>query len=122
MASTTTNEYSRTFEFTAAAVGAYSLVAVDSDGKCSAAGDNNTDELVGVTIADVASAGFGTVRFLNAGGTVEVLCGGNTIAVGDKVYTDGSGKIGTDSSNHHIGVALEASSTDGDVIEVCVKL
>ena len=122
MASTTTNDYSRTFEFTAAAVGAYSLVAVDSDGKCSAAGDNNTDILCGVTTADVASAGFGNVRFLNAGGTIEVLAGGDTIAVGDKVYSDGSGKVGSDSSNHHIGAALEASSTDGDVIEVLVKI
>jgi len=118
MATTTTVQHSRTFLATSVAISAYSLVAVDSAGKISVAGDNATDALIGVTTADIAADDYGNVLLLNGSGTMEVLAGGDTIAVADKVYTDGSGKVGTDSSNHRVGYALEASSADGDVIEI----
>lgn len=118
MGSTTKNTSGRTFQATAVAIPAYSLVTVDSNGLVSASGDNATEQIIGVTTEDVAASGYGNVQLLNAGGTVEVLAGGNTIAVAATVYIDGSGKVGTDSSNTKIGVALQASSADGDVIEV----
>ena len=118
MATTTKTADSRTFLATAAAIPAYSLVQLDSAGKMSVAGDNATDLLMGLTIADVAASAYGTCQFLNCAGTVEVLTGTDVIAVGDRVYTDGDGKVGTDATNHQVGFALEASSADGDVIEV----
>ena len=118
MGSTTSQASGRTFEATAVAIPAYSLVTVDSDGKISASGDNATEQIIGVTTADVEASGYGNVQLLNAGGTIQVLAGGDTIAVADTCYVDGSGKVGTDSSNTKIGVALMASDTDGDVIEL----
>ena len=118
MGSTTKNTSGRTFQATAVAIPAYSLVTVDSNGLISASGDNATEQIIGVTTEDVAASGYGNVQLLNAGGTIEVLAGGNTIAVAATVYIDGSGKVGTDTSNTKIGVALQASSADGDVIEV----
>ena len=117
MGATTSQDSGRSFQATAAAIDAYSLVTLDSSGTIAASGDNATEQIIGVTTEDVAASAWGNVQLLNAGGTIQVLCGGNTIAVADTCYIDGSGKVGTDSSNTKIGVALEASSADGDVIE-----
>ena len=100
------------------AIPAYSLVTFDSSGTISVSGDNATEQIIGVALEDIAASGYGAVQLLNAGGTIEVLAGGNTIAVAATVYIDGSGKVGTDTSNTKIGVAMQASSADGDVIEV----
>jgi hypothetical protein len=118
MGSTTKSKSARTFQATSTAIAAYALVAVDSDGKVSVAGDNATDKVIGVTTEPIAADGYGAVELLNAGGTIEVLAGGDTIAVDDTVYTDGAGKVGSDSSNTKIGYALVASAADGDIIEV----
>ncbi len=118
MGSTTSQASGRTFQATAVAIDAYACVAVDSSGTISVAGDNATDKYIGVVTEDVAASGYGNVQMANAGGTGQVLCGGDTIAVGDIVYTDGSGKVGTDTGNTVVGYAMLASSTDGDVIEV----
>ena len=118
MGSTTHQASGRTFQATAVAIEAYSLVTLDSSGTIAASGDNATEQIIGVTTEDIDASGYGNVQLLNAGGTIEVLCGGNTIAVADSTYIDGSGKIGTDNTNTKIGVALQASSADGDVIEL----
>lgn len=120
MGSTTNVAANRTFQATGSAIAAHALVALDSSGTISVAGDNATDHVIGVSTEPIAADGYGNVRFLNTGGTIECLCGGDTIAVDAIVYADGSGKIGTDSSNTKIGYALQASSTDGDIIEVIV--
>ena len=120
MGSTTKNASGRTFQATAVAIAPYALVALDSSGTISVAGDNASDHVIGVTTEAIVASGYGNVQLLNAGGTLEVLTGGNTIAVDAIVYTDGSGKIGTDATNVKIGYALQASSADGDVIEVIV--
>jgi len=118
MASTTSQASGRTFQATAVAIPAYSLVTLDSSGTISVSGDNASEQVIGVTTADIAASEYGNVALLNSGGTIEVLAGGDTIAVAATVYTDGSGKVGTDTSNTKIGLALQASSADGDVIEV----
>ena len=120
MGSTTHQGSGRTFQATATAIAAYSVVALDSSGTISVAGDNATDIAIGVTTEDIAASEYGNVQLFNAGGSAEILCGGDTIAVGDAVYTDGSGKIGVDVVNTKIGYALSASSSDGDVIEVVI--
>tara|TARA_R110000824_G_scaffold35418_1_gene111084 strand:+ start:7773 stop:8078 length:306 start_codon:yes stop_codon:yes gene_type:complete len=93
-------------------------VTFDSSGTIAASGDNATEQIIGVTTEDVAASAWGNVQMLNSGGTIQVLAGGDTIAVADTCYIDGTGKVGTDSSNTKIGVAVQASSTDGDVIEL----
>jgi hypothetical protein len=81
-------------------------------------GDNATEQCIGAVTEDVAASAYGSVQMLNTGGTIQLIAGGDTIAVAATVYLDGSGKVGTDTSNTKIGLALKASSTDGDVIEV----
>tara|TARA_R110002167_G_scaffold143936_16_gene333562 strand:- start:1568 stop:1948 length:381 start_codon:yes stop_codon:yes gene_type:complete len=120
MGSTTSQSSGRTFQSTAVAIAPYALVALDSNGLVSVAGDNGTDHVIGVATEAIVASGYGNVQLLNAGGSIEVLCGGDTIAVDAIVYTDGSGKVGTAGANVKIGYALQASSTDGDVIEVIV--
>lgn len=120
MGSTTHTPGNRTFQATGVAIAAYSLVTFDSSGTISASGDNATEQIIGVTTEDIAASGYGNVQMMNSGGTMEVLTGGDTIAVADTVYVDGgvAGSVGTDSSNTKIGVAMKASSTASDVIEV----
>ena len=118
MGSTTSQQSGRTFQATAVAIDAYSLVTLDSSATIAVSSDDALEQIIGVTTEDIAASGYGNVQLLNAGGTIEVLAGGNTIAVADTCYIDGSGKVGTDSSNTKIGVALQASSADGDVIEL----
>jgi len=118
MSTTTFNTGNRTFEATAVAIPAYSLVTVDSSGTISVSGDNATEQCIGAVTEDVAASAYGSVQMLNTGGTIQLIAGGDTIAVAATVYLDGSGKVGTDTTNTKIGLALKASSTDGDVIEV----
>ena len=118
MGSTTHQASGRTFQATAVAIEAYAVVALQTSRKIAVNGDNATDLTIGVVTEDIAASGYGNVAFFDSTGTNELLCGGNTIAIGDVVYTDGSGKIGTDGSNRSVGYALQASSADGDVIEV----
>ena len=118
MGSTTHNESGRTFQATAVAIAAYSAVSYDSNGLIAVSGDNATEQCIGVTTEDIAASGYGNVQLFNAGGTVEILAGGDSIAVSATVYLDGDGKLGVDTSNTKIGMSLTASSTDGDVIEV----
>ena len=118
MGSTTNNWDTRTFQATAVAISAYSLVQLDSAGKILVAGDSGSEQIIGVTTDDIEASGWGNVRLLNAGGTIEVLAGGDTIAIAATVYADGSGKVGTDSGNTKVGVSLQASSANNDVVEV----
>jgi hypothetical protein len=118
MGSTTSQASGRTFQATAVAIDAYSVVALQAAGTIAVNGDNATDLTIGAVTEDVAASGYGNVALFDSSGTTELLCGGNTIAIGDVVYTDGSGKIGTDATNRSVGYALQASSADGDVIEV----
>lgn len=118
MGSTTHQQSGRTFQATAVAIEAYALVTLDSSGTIAVSSDDALEQIIGATTEDIAASGYGNVQLLNAGGTIEVIGGGDTIAVADTCYIDGSGKVGTDTSNTKIGVALQASSTDGDVIEL----
>lgn len=117
MGATTHQASARTFTATAVALTAYKLVSLFAN-TVEASGDNNTDVVVGVTLEPAAASANVAVQLRNAGGTAEITCGGDSIAVGDAVYTDGSGKIGSDSANILIGYALSASAADGDIIEV----
>jgi hypothetical protein len=60
------------------------------------------------------------VRLRTASGTVKMVADGSTILAGGQVRTAASGKVAvTNASGSRVrGIALEASSADGDVIEV----
>lgn len=84
-----------------------------------------------VVYADAGDGGIGVVqaavdysedanaciRLDNAGGTSKMMASG-AISAGDKVYPDADGKITATAISPCIGIALEASTTDGDIIEV----
>jgi hypothetical protein len=118
MGATTHQSASRTFTATAVAIAAYKLVALQAAGTVAATDDNGTDIVVGSTTDATEASGLVAVSLHNAGGTAELTGNGDAIAVGDAVYSDATGKIGTDTANVLIGYALAASSADGDVIEV----
>ena len=77
-----------------------------------------TDKIIGVTVGAIAAAETGTVRLRSAQGTIKVKAGG-TIAVGDKLTSNGSGQsiATTTAANEVIGMALEAGAS-GDFIEM----
>jgi len=98
-----------------AALGAHIRVAVLSTGKVAAAeagqmGIGTTDNPA--TAADQ----FIPIRLNSAQGTRKVVANG-AISEGALVYCAASGKVGSSGSVVY-GVALEAATTDGDVIEV----
>ncbi len=60
------------------------------------------------------------VRLRTAAGTCKMVAAATGITVGCEVYTAAGGKISHSyaSGSYPIGMALEASTADGDVIEV----
>ena len=110
--------------FKAFAVGASALsvgqrVALSSG--LAVAADATNGNAIGVAIGDAAASGIVTVKLNTAPGTFEMKAGG-AITAGAVVYPAASGKIGssTVSGNVKIGIALEAATADGDVIEVAL--
>jgi hypothetical protein len=78
-----------------------------------------TDKEVGVTTGDKTSNAVNTpapVQLLNEPGTVFCTANG-AINDGDTVYRAAGGKV-SDGGAEQFGIALEAASADGDVIEV----
>jgi predicted RecA/RadA family phage recombinase len=107
----------RAFPVGASALTAGTRVSLSS-GLAVAAGAPNASAL-GVAIGDAPANGIVTVKLNTAGGTHEMKAGG-VISAGAVVYPAASGKIlaAQTSSNNAIGIALEAATADGDVIEV----
>ena len=80
-----------------------------------------TDKEVGTIIqAAFADGDVVGVRLRTAQGTCKMIAAATGITVGAEVYTAASGKISHTyaTSSYPIGMALEASTADGDVIEV----
>lgn len=77
-----------------------------------------TDKIIGVTVGKVAALETGTVRLRSATGTTRVKAGG-TIAVGDRLTSNGSGQAiaTTTAANEVIGMAVEAG-VSGDFVEM----
>lgn len=112
--------------FKAFAVGAGALsvgqrVALSSGLAVAAGAPNGT--ALGVALADAAASGIVTVKLNSASGTFEMKAGG-AISAGAVVYPAPSGKIlaTATSANNPIGIALEAATADGDVIEVALGI
>lgn len=103
----------------AEALGAHLRVTVDANGKYALA--DAAAAGVGVTEYAVASGADAGIMPLNAGGTVEIIAAG-AIAVGAEVYAAAGGKVqalpAAPGTYQKVGVAMEAATADGDVIEV----
>jgi hypothetical protein len=93
-------------------------VRVDSNGSVVLAGVTN-GQCIGSVEGDITSGQYISVRLANATGTAEYIASG-AIAVGAVVFPAANGKVGSASAsaNTAVGIALEASSADGDIIEV----
>lgn len=103
--------------FTAgAAVTAKTLVKLSS-GQVVPNTATNADEPVGVALHDADSGEEVTVDLIGHGKTMEMTASGS-ISEGASVYAAAGGKIGTTSANRRIGIALQAASGDGSIIEV----
>lgn len=105
----------------AAAVTEFRLVAITSTGAVQHAVASTTNDVLGVAQEPQATVGKPVpVRFRKAG-TAKVCADGSTIAAGDVVYKGAAGKISaTSSGSVRVGIAHEASSADGDIIEVAL--
>ena len=95
-----------------ATLAAYRLIT----GAGAYAGADANSDVVGVTQEPAASGAYVPTRFLTAG-TVKLTASG-AITANVNVYKAANGKIGTTNTNKLIGIALEAATADGDVIEV----
>lgn len=72
---------------------------------------------IGVAEYAVADAEYVSVKLKNESGTVEVIAA-DSFSLGAVLYGAASGKVSDTSSGSAIGVALEAATADGDIIEM----
>ncbi|MCP4571482.1 MAG: DUF2190 family protein [bacterium] len=72
---------------------------------------------IGTTEAPVLAAGPAAVRLRSAQGTAKMTAAG-AIAAGAAVYSAAGGKVNDVASMFRVGIALDAATADGDVIEV----
>ncbi len=107
----------RAFPVGASAITVGTRVSLSSGLAIAAGAPNGT--ALGVAIGDAAANGIVTVKLNTEGGTHEMKAGG-VISAGAVVYPAASGKVlaTTTSANNPIGIALEAATADGDIIEV----
>lgn len=106
--------------FTAGAAIAQYLRVKLSSGKLALAGAGATDgalELGTMETPSFADGDVASVRLKSASGTRKCVAAG-AISAGAVFYGAANGKISATVSGVPAGVALEASSADGDVIEV----
>ena len=102
------------------AVPAHTLVKLSS-GKVVVNTATSTDIPIGVTLYAAAEGELVAVQMLNVGGTVEVVAAG-ALAQGAIAYAAADGEVSAvpvaDGTYRKIGVAMEAATTDQDVIEI----
>lgn len=113
----TFNDGNRSFT-TAAALSAYSRVTINSSSQIALA--TNDALAVGVINDDAASGDVASVRMFHK--TLLFKAAG-AITAGSQVYPATVGKIsGSEVSNSQIGLAIDAATTNLDVIEVALTL
>lgn len=95
------------------ALAAYRLIQQDGT---YADGDSTVDH-IGVNQFAQASGEEASVRLLTAG-TCKMTAA-EAITAGATVYKAADGKVGLTGANAVVGIAMEAASGDGSIIEVC---
>lgn len=99
------------------AIAAHTLVKLEAAGTIATAGAG--DAPIGVAMYDIADGVAGAVALLNQQGTVEIYAAA-AITNATVVYGKASGYIddGTAAGDYQVGVAMEAATAAGDIIEV----
>lgn len=81
----------------------------------------STDVPIGVTLYAAAAGAPVAVQLINVGGTVEIVAAG-AISAGAAVYAAADGEVQAlptaNGTYRMIGIALDAATTDQDVIEI----
>lgn len=101
-----------------AAIGQYERVKLDSDGKITQAG--LADRCIGVATREAFAAGdVIDVALYSKPGTMKMIAV-EALAAGAVVYSEAAGKVQDTAAvtSYPIGVAMEAATADGDIIEV----
>lgn len=104
------------------AISQYARVKLDADGKITTAG--LTDKGIGVaTRATFAAGETVNVKLNSAPGTFKMIAS-EALAAGAIVYSEASGKVQdtAQATSFQVGVAMEAATADGDVIEVMPQI
>jgi hypothetical protein len=99
-----------------AAIAKFLRVKLLSTGKFDTAGAADID-LGTLEEASFVAGDMRAIRLRNAEGTKKMVANG-AITLGVDVFAAASGKISATPSGFHLGMALEAATADGDVIEV----
>ena len=99
------------------AIPQFARVKLDSDGKITVAG--LADKEIGTALREAFAAGEKiSVKLRSAPGTHKMIAA-DALSVGDPVFSQASGKVGdTEATAFLIGTALEATTADGDIVEV----
>ena len=90
------------------------FLRVDTPAALALAGASDVE--IGTVEEAVFAAGPTTVRLTTAQGTIKMVAGG-VIAIGGTVYAAASGKVAA-TGTVVIGYAMEATTADGDILEV----
>lgn len=88
-----------------------------SSGEVVYADQSDSDDWIGVTQGKVSDGDMVTVRLKGTGRTFKMVAS-EALASGASLYAADDGKVADTASGNVIGVALEAATADGDVIEV----
>jgi len=117
MSSATIIENSKKTFIATDAVGAYLLTKLDASGNVVVATGTSAGEArIGFTDRAVGAGEATGIVLINGGGSAYATPN-ETIAIGDALYGDASGKVSTTADGAIIGYALNAGAAD-DVIEL----
>lgn len=101
-----------------AAISQWARVKLDSDGKITVAG--LTDKGIGVATRATFAAGEWVDVALNTKPGTTKMIASEALAAGATVYSEADGKVQdtAQATAFQVGVAMEAATADGDIIEV----
>lgn len=111
----------KTYKAGASAIPQGTMVKFDTDGTVIAA-TGGTDVIIGIAEQATAANGQCPVIIRSAQGTAKVVAS-TTVSVGAKLTATTAGEAVTTTTDKHevVGIALEAATTQGDLIEVIVS-
>ena len=112
---------SKTFKAGSSAIPQGTMVKLDTDGTVIAA-TGGTDVVIGIAETYCVASGQCSVILRSAQGTAKVVAS-TTISVGAKLTATTAGQAVTTTTDKQevVGIAIEAATTQGDLIEVIVS-